>query len=124
MKVTTSQEKITPFGGFNFCYKLLVDTGIPELIDAHLGARVKYAGFDYSEIFMNQFAVFLNGGDCAEDIQAHLGHHLKQVRSFSVCSADTILRGIKELASPVKQVTSESGVDPAIPILGGVLFFS
>jgi hypothetical protein len=42
MKITTSEEKITPFGGFNFCFKLLKDAGIPKLIDTHLGSRVKY----------------------------------------------------------------------------------
>lgn len=110
MKITTSNEKITPFGGFNFCYQLLNDSGISELIDTHLGSRVKNMGFDYSEIFMNHLAIFLNGGDCAEDINEHLRDHLKEVRGLSVCSADTILRGIKELATPIEEITSSSGI--------------
>jgi len=110
MKISTSQEKITPFGGFNFCYNLLIDSGISKLIDAHLGSRVKYVGFGYSDILMNHLAIFLNGGDCSEDIQEHLGGHLKEVRGLSVCSADTILRGIKELATPTEEITSSSGV--------------
>lgn len=110
MKITTSNEKITPFGGFNFCHELLTDIQIPELIDSQLGKRVKYAGFGYSDIFMNHFAIFLNGGDCTEDIQEHLGSHLRQVRGLQVCSADTILRGIKELATPTRSITSPSGV--------------
>ena len=110
MKVTTSTEKFTPFGGFNFCYKLIKDTGITTLIDQHLGSRVKYAGFEYSEILMNHLAIFLNGGDCTEDIQEHLGEHLRKVPGFAVCSADTLLRGIKELATPMETLISATGV--------------
>ena len=110
MKVTISDKKVTPFGGFNFCYKFLKDMGIPKLMDDHLGSRVNYRGFDYSEILMNHLAIFLHGGDCTEDIQEHLGEHLKKVRGFSVCSADTILRGIKELATPTEEMTSSGGI--------------
>lgn len=110
MKITTSNEKISPFGGFNFCHELLLSTGIPSLIDQHLGQRVKYVGFSYSDILLNQFAIFLNGGDCAEDIQEHLKGYLQQVPGLSVCSADTILRGVKELATNTEKYTSNSGI--------------
>ena len=110
MKITHSDEKITPFGGFNFCHELLCNTGIPALIDNHLGKRVKYSGFDYSDILNNHLAIFLNGGDCTEDINEHLREHLKQVRNLSVCSADTILRGIKELSTPIEEHKGDSGV--------------
>ncbi len=110
MKVTISDKKVTPFGGFNFCYKFLKDIGIPKLMDDHLGSLVNYRGFDYSEILMNHLAIFLQGEDCTEDIQEHLGGHLKKVRGFSVCSADTILRGIKELATPTEEMTSSGGI--------------
>ena len=102
MKVTISDKKVTPFGGFNFCYKFLKDIGIPKLMDDHLGSRVNYRGFDYSEILMNHLAIFLHGGDCTEDIQEHLGEHLKKVRGFSVCSADTILRRHKRTGHPYR----------------------
>ena len=111
MKITHSDKKITPFGGFNFCHQLLSDTGIPALIDNHLGKRVKLVGFDYSYILTNHLAIFLNGGDCTEDINEHLRGHLKQVRGLSVCSADTILRGIKELSTPIEGHTSQTGVN-------------
>ena len=110
MKVTISDKKVTPFGGFNFCYKFLKDIGIPKLMDDHLGSRVNYSGFDYSEILMNHLAIFLHGGDCTEDIEEYLGDHLKKVRGFSVCSADTIFRGIKELATPTGEMTSSGGI--------------
>jgi hypothetical protein len=99
MKVTNSAEKITSFGGFNFVFKSFKDSGLSDLIDKHLGMRVKTFGFSYSEIFANHLAVYLNGGDCTEDVNEHLREHLQNVRGMHVCSADTILRGIKELAT-------------------------
>ena len=110
MKVTISGKKVTPFGGFNVCYKFLKDMGIPKLMDDHLGSRVNYRGFDYSEILMNHLAIFLHGGDSTEDIEEHLGEPLKKVRGFSVCSADTILGVIKELATPTEEMTSSGGI--------------
>ena len=54
-QITNSEEKITPFGGFNFCHKLFNDCGLPQLIDSHWGKRVKAFGFDYSDIFSNHW---------------------------------------------------------------------
>jgi len=99
MKVTNSAEKITPFGGFNFVFKSFKDSGLSDLIDKQLGMRVKTFGFSYSDIFANHLAVFLNGGDCTEDVNDHLREHLQNVRGMHVCSADTVLRGVKELAT-------------------------
>lgn len=110
MKITNSEEKITPFGGFNFCNKLFNDCGIPQLIDSQLGKRVETVGFDYSDIFSNHLAVFLHGGDCTEDINEHLRGHLQSVKDFNVCSADTILRGINELSTEITDIESDSKV--------------
>ena len=110
LKITHSNKNISPFGGFNFCHELFNKTGIPSLLDEHLGKRVKYVGFDYSDIFTNHMAIFLHGGDCTEDINDHLRDNLKQVRDMSVCSADTILRGIKELATPTVEYLSSTGI--------------
>jgi hypothetical protein len=110
MKITTSKSVVNPFGGFNFCVDLLEKEGIPQLIDQHLGKRVLYGGFDYSQILLNQLAVYFTGGDCAEDINEHLRPHLKQVKGIEVCSADTLLRGIKELSTPSEMLVSSTGV--------------
>ena len=99
MKVTKSAEKITPFGGFNFVFRSFKESGLSDLIDKHLGMRVKTFGFSYSDIFTNHLAVYFNGGDCIEDVNDHLREHLQNVRDMQVCSADTILRGVKELAT-------------------------
>lgn len=111
MKITYSDEKITAFGGFNFCHDLLNTSGIYNLIDNHLGQRVKTVGFNYSDVLANHFAIFLNGGDCTEDINTHLRDSLKKIKNLSVCSADTILRGIKELATPITNHISDTGAE-------------
>jgi hypothetical protein len=110
IKIITSDSKVNPFGGLNFCIDLLHKTGIPALIDGHLGKRVKTIGFDYSEICFNKLSIYFTGGDCAEDINEHLRAHLKQIKGLSVCSADTILRGVGELATPLQSITSKSGI--------------
>jgi len=77
-----------------------------QLVDSELGDRVKTVDFSYGDIIKNLCNVFYSGGDCAEDIQTHLGKHLKSIPGNSVPSADTILRGIKEVAT--KNSTFES----------------
>src|SRR5690606_2111743 len=111
MKITNSAEKITPFGGFNFVFKSFKDSGLSGLIDKQLGMRVKTFGFSYSDIFTNHLAIYLNGGDCTEDINDHLREHLQNVRGMQVSSADTILRGVKELATDTLYLENpDSGV--------------
>ena len=80
-----------------------------QLIDNELRSRVKTVGYSYSDIIKNLVNVFYSGGDCAEDIQTHLGKHLKSIPGNSVPSADTILRAIKELATPNKNYISKQG---------------
>jgi hypothetical protein len=112
MYTTQSSEKITPFGGLNFCLKSYHDSGLAELIDNHLGPRVQTKGFSYSAIFANLMTVFFAGGDCAEDLSTHLREPASWVKGLSVCSADTLLRGVKELACDSQTlIHPKSGVE-------------
>ena len=106
----TTKEKVTPFGGFNFCVKLLKDNGIPSLFDKELGSRGESAIYNYSDILQSHLAIYLHVGDCTEDINEHLRAHLQSVRGLKVCSADTILRTIKELSTSQQEHVSSSGV--------------
>jgi hypothetical protein len=99
MKLQKISANISPFAGINFVNHGFNKVGLSQLIDNELGARVKTVGFSYSEIIRNLINIFFSGGSCAEDIQAHLGKHLKSIPGNNVPSADTILRGIKELAT-------------------------
>jgi len=109
MKVQKISTNVSPFAGISFVNNSLNETGLSQLIDNELGARVKTVGFSYSDIIRNQFNVFYSGGDCAEDIQTHLGKHLKSIPGNHVPSADTILRGIKELSTQNASFTSNQG---------------
>jgi hypothetical protein len=80
-----------------------------QLIDNELESRVKTVRYSYSDIIKNYVNIFYCGGNCAEDIQSHLGQHLKSIPDNSVPSADTILRGIKELTMPNKTYISKQG---------------
>ncbi|NBC26619.1 MAG: IS1380 family transposase [Bacteroidetes bacterium] len=111
MHTTKSSEKITPFGGLNFCLERFHHSGLARLIDRHLGPRVKTTGFSYSEIIANQLAVFFAGGECAEDLSEHLRGPLSQVKGLRPCSPDTLLRGIKELScESTERIHPTSGV--------------
>ena len=109
MKVQKLSSNVSPFAGIFFVNNSLNATGISQLIDNELGARVKTVGFSYSDIIKTQFNIFYSGGDCAEDIQTHLGKHLKSIPGNHVPSADTILRGIKELSTQNTSFTSNQG---------------
>lgn len=109
MNCCYSQDKITPFGGLYFVNELLSQEGITELINTHLGPRAANSRYEWSDLFYGMLAIFILGGDCAEDIQEHIGPGL-QAREFSVASPDTLLRFQKNLASPPVEYCSRQGI--------------
>lgn len=110
MKVTYSTANISAFGGLNFTDKLLKNHNIYALIDTCLGDRGLLAQYEYSDLFRSYLSLTLCGGGCAEDITEHLGKDLQQIPDFNVCSADTLLRMQKELATAKESYVSKSGV--------------
>jgi hypothetical protein len=110
MKLQKKSTNISPFAGISFINNEFNNTGMSQLIDNVLGERVKTVGYSYSDIIKNLFNVFYSGGNCAEDIQSHLGNHLKSILENDVPSADTILRGIKELSTPNSIFTSKQDI--------------
>jgi len=111
MKVQKLNSTVSPFSGISFANNSFNRIGLSQLIDVELGKRVKTFGFDYSEIFRNLSNVFLSGGDVIEDISTHLGEHLKMIPGNNVPSPDTLLRGIKELATSNTSFQSKNGID-------------
>lgn len=109
MKIQKISSNVSPFAGISFVNYEFDKIGMSQLIDNELGARVKTVGFLYSDIIKNLCNVFFSGGDCAEDIQTHFGKHLKSIPNNHVPSADTILRGIKEVATKNSIFTSTQG---------------
>ena len=74
------------------------DRILSSVIDSHLGLRSKLIGYQYSEIIRAVFSVFCCGGDCMEDLNLYLKDALTECPHTCVPSADTVLRGIEELA--------------------------
>jgi len=109
MKIQKISTYVSPFAGISFVNNSLNITEISQLIDNELGTRVKTVGFSYSDIIKTQFNIFYSGGYDAENIQTHLGKHLKSIPGNHVPSADTILRGIIELSTQSTNFTSNQG---------------
>lgn len=109
MKLQKISTTVSPFAGISFVNNEFERSGMGQLIDTELGSRVKLFGYQYSDIVKNLYNVFFSGGDCAEDIQAHLGSHLKTIPGNKVPSADTVLRGMKELSVDNRRFTSLQG---------------
>ena len=108
MKVEQQKGNVNPFGGLNFIIQHLYQAGIPQLIDSQLGKRKGY--YQYSDIFCNLLSIYFSGGNALEELQDHLAPYLKQVQGFHVCSADTLGRGISELAGDDQYYTSRQGI--------------
>jgi hypothetical protein len=107
IKVEKKSQSITPFAGISFVNEAFNQCGLGHLIDSELGVRT-LSGYQYSEIIRNIFHIFFCGGGCMEDITAHLRSALEEIPGNKVPSADTLLRGIKELATDNTEVVVPS----------------
>ena len=74
-----------------------------------LGYRPSTKEYQYSDIISNYNNIFYCGDDCAEDIQQHLRPTPEAIPDNKACSADTLLRGISELATENKVFVSRQG---------------
>ena len=106
-KVQIKSDKITPFGGIIPIMDKF-DSMLSSTIDSTLGLRCRQFGFQYSEILRSLMCVHLCGGSCVEDVSSHLMPHLSLHPTLRTCSADTILRAIKELTGQNVTYTSQS----------------
>jgi hypothetical protein len=108
-KVQKISKSVIPFSGIYYINEEFKNTGLAELIDKELGVRGKRGSYSYGEIIQTWLDILLCGGECAEDIQEHLRTTLENIPGNEVPNADTLLRGIKELAEENTQVFSENG---------------
>ena len=111
MKIQNFKTTVSPFAGISLVNFHFNKSGLSQLIDNELGKRGNKGSYQYSEIVRNLSNVFLSGGDVIEDINTHLREHLQSIPDNNVPSADTVLRGIKELATENTIYTSEVGID-------------
>ena len=76
-KIAIKSENITPYGGIFYVMGEFKRTRIGNLVDSRLGKRCSYYGFQYSDILLALFSIYLCGGDHFEDITTVLGKYLK-----------------------------------------------
>jgi len=108
-KIQKVSKNITPHAGIAYVNSEFTRCGLSQLIDNELGSRGKGAKYSHSDIIRNWSNVFFCGGECAEDIQVYLRDTLDGMPDNVAPSADTLLRGLKELAVENTLVTSKEG---------------
>ena len=105
-KVAIKSEKLSPFGGI-FPIMEQFDSKLSSVIDSTLGMRCRLYGYQYSEIIRSLMSVYFCGGSCMEDLNLYLKDVLTERPHTRVPSADTVLRGIEELATENISYTAE-----------------
>ena len=110
MKIQNFKTSVSPFAGNSIVNYHFNKSGMSQLIDNELGIRVKYSGYQYSEIFRNLTNIYLSGGNAIEDINTHFRDYLKGIPNNNVPSADTVLRAFKELATKNTSYISDSNI--------------
>ena len=97
-KVAIKSENITSFGGIFHVMDIFSRLGLEKLIDSSLGTRgLTGKAYSYSDIISTVFYSYLCGSDCLEDINTLLPQFSKRPNT-DIPSADTVGRGLKELA--------------------------
>ena len=84
IKLQKLKGEVSPFAGISFVNCLFDKSGLSDLIDSELGLRVKFFGYQYSEIIRNLTNVFISGGNCIEDIDTHLKSHLTTIPNMDI----------------------------------------
>ena len=117
-KIAIKYDNIVPYGGIFYVMDEFKHTGLGRLVDSCLGVRCANYGYQYSDIMLALFCVYLCGGDHIEDITTILNKYLSTAPNARISSSDTIARGLKELRAPTIAYTSSlAGVyahDPAM----------
>lgn len=109
-------SKVTPFGGLHLIHKLIRSKKFGQFIDRQLGNRAKTVGYNYSELLLTRLYTVFCGGSATEDVNYIRENTLGQLHRFKAPSADTILRGDRELATGCEFIRTNSGKDNKINV--------
>ena len=119
-KIATRHDNIVPYGGIFYAMNEFKRTGLDKLVDGRLNVRCANYGYQYSDIMLALFSIYLCGGDHIEDITTILNKYLSTAPGARIPSSDTIARGLKELRALSIAYTSKTGSvyvhDPAIKL--------
>ena len=109
-KVAIKSENITSFGGIYHIMDVFSKLGFEKLTESVLGKRgCSGKTFSHGSILGSLFFSYLCGGECLEDINALIGQ-FKQRADTQLPGADTVGRGLKELAEKNIVYKSETSV--------------
>lgn len=109
MKLIKSNA-ISAFGGINFVFEHLDQCQIGDICNEVLpnfGSQSKYT---WKDIIYSLYSIYLCGGDCIEDLQAHLKGHFHNNPFVKVPSPDTVLRRLAQLSEENKTCFTKRGV--------------
>jgi hypothetical protein len=119
-KVAIKYDNIVPYGGIFYAMNEFKRTGLDKLVDGRLNVRCANYGYQYSDIMLALFCIYLCGGDHIEDITTILNKYLSTAPDARIPSSDTIARGLKELRALSIAYTSKTGSiyahDPAMKL--------
>lgn len=80
-KVNIKSDILTPFGGFFYVMAESKRTRLDKLVDYCLDKPCANYGYQYSDILLALFCIYLCGGDHIEDITTHLKNIISHTRS-------------------------------------------
>lgn len=109
MQVTNKTKEITPFGGINFIYHAITQSGLPDFIDTELGRRSLLAKYSHADIVLALFAKSLVQGTCLSDLETVKAKLAGQHYS-PIPSPDTVEYVCQQLKQPNREITAESGI--------------
>ena len=119
-KIAIKYDNIVPYGGIFYAMSEFKRTGLDKLVDGRLNVRCANYGYQYSDIMLALFCIYLCGGDHIEDITTILNKYLSTAPGARIPSSDTIARGLKELRALSIAYTSKTGSvyahDPAMKL--------
>jgi hypothetical protein len=108
MKVLYSNH-IGSFGGLNFIHNELEKLGVGELLNNNMPTLAAQSKFKWKDLFYSMLSVYYSGGDCVEDVKTVLAHRLGYSPIFKLCSPDTLLKRMKELATGNQRCKTSKG---------------
>ena len=96
-KIAIRHNNIVPYGEIFYAMNEFKRTGLDKLVDGRLNVRCANYGYQYSDIMLALFSIYLCGGDHIEDITTIQNKYLSTAPGARIPSSDTIARGLKEL---------------------------
>ena len=108
MKILNSPA-VSSFGGLNFVIEEVLKLNVNKLLEENMPPLPKQTTYNWFDIIMSYWSVFLCGGDCAEDLSINLKDGLKNNPFIKIPSPDRVLNRLKSLSVPAKYFTTQRG---------------